>query len=105
MSNDATSTIEKPDTRTRKQPPYHVIILNDDDHTVEYVVTLCSSIFGHSVEKGIEIAKEIHLQGKAIVFTGSLEVAELKQEQIHSFGPDPLIAKCKGSMTAIIEKA
>ncbi len=101
----STSTLEKTDTKIRKQPPYHVIILNDDDHTIEYVVKLCSSIFGHPVEKGVEIAKEIHFQGRAIVFTGSLEVAELKQEQVHSMGPDPLVAKCKGSMTAVIEQA
>lgn len=32
-----------------------------------------------------------------------LELAELKQEQIHAFGPDPLIPRCKGSMSAEIE--
>ena len=33
------------------------------------------------------------------------ELAELKQEQIHAFGPDRLIDHCKGSMSADIEPA
>ncbi len=80
-------------------------IPKSESESVQSNVKLCSSIFGHPVEKGVEIAKEIHFQGRAIVFTGSLEVAELKQEQVHSMGPDPLVAKCKGSMTAVIEQA
>jgi ATP-dependent Clp protease adaptor protein ClpS len=40
-----------------------------------------------------------------IVLTTSKEHAEIKQEQIHAFGPDPRIARCKGSMSAVIEPA
>jgi len=29
----------------------------------------------------------------------------LKQDQIHGYGPDPLIPRCKGSMSADIEPA
>jgi len=35
--------------------------------------------------------------------TTTKEHAELKQEQIHAFGPDSLIPQCAGSMTATIE--
>lgn len=101
----STSTIEEVDTKTRKLPPYNLILLNDDDHTVEYVVAICQAIFGHPREKGLRIAEEVHVTGRSIVFTGSLELAELKQEQVHSVGPDPLIPRCKGSMSAIIEPA
>lgn len=93
------------DKKTKKQPPYNVILMNDDDHTVQYVVVMCNEVFGFPSEKGMIIAKDVHEKGRAIVWTGSLEVAELKQELIHSFGADPLIVRCKGSMKAVIEPA
>lgn len=93
------------DNKTKRQPPYNVILMNDDDHTVEYVVTLCQKIFGFPVEKGLQKAVEIHEQGRSILWTGSLELAELKQQQIHSVGKDPQVKKCKGSMTAVLEPA
>ena len=84
-------------------PPYHVILLNDDDHTAKYVVELLRAIFGYEEQKGEKLAKEVHDKKKAIVWTGSKELGELKQEQIQSFGADKLVARCKGSMTAILE--
>ena len=67
---------------------------------------MMQALFGHPVEKGLQIAKEVHFNGRAIVLTTTKEHAELKQDQIHAFGPDPWSSKdCKGSMTAIIEPA
>jgi ATP-dependent Clp protease adaptor protein ClpS len=40
-----------------------------------------------------------------IVETTTRERAELKQEQIHAYGPDSRIPRCKGSMSAVIEPA
>ena len=106
-----TDTIVKPKrspqekTETRRQPPYNVILLNDDDHSFDYVIRMLKDIFNHSVERGFQMAKEVHEKGRVIVLTTSMERAELKQEQVHEYGPDPLIARCKGSMTAEIEPA
>jgi ATP-dependent Clp protease adaptor protein ClpS len=91
--------------RTKRQPPYHVILLNDDDHTYEYVITMLQVLFGHPREKGFAMAKEVDTTGRVIVLTTSKEHAELKQEQIHSYGPDPLLARSAGSMSAVIEPA
>jgi ATP-dependent Clp protease adaptor protein ClpS len=96
---------EQVQKKTKRQPPYNVILMNDNDHTVDYVVTLCQKIFGYPVEKGLKIAKEVHEKGRCILWTGSLELAELKQEQIHAIGPDPQIKRCKGSMSAVLEPA
>ncbi len=93
------------ETRTRRQPPYHVILLNDDDHTYEYVIAMLKELFGHPIERGFQLAKQVDTKGRAIVCTTSLERAELKQEQIHAYGPDPQMARSKGSMTAVIEPA
>lgn len=93
------------ESKPKRQPPYNVILLNDDDHTVEYVVALCQKVFGYPIEKGVQIAAEVHVTKRCILWTGSLELAELKQEQIHSLGKDELVARCQGSMTAILEPA
>ena len=91
--------------QTRRQPPYHVVLLNDDDHTYEYVIEMLKDLFGHPVEKGFQLARLVDTTGRAVVCTTSLERAELKRDQIHAYGPDPLIARCQGSMTAEIEPA
>ena len=93
------------DWRLKYQPPYHVVLYNDDDHSYAYVITMLQQLFGHSSEKGYLMAKEVDEEGRAIVFTGTKEFAELKVEQIHDFGPDPGIDRCQGSMSAELEPA
>ena len=96
---------EQTETRTRHQPPYHVILLDDDDHTFEYVAVMLLDLFAHPLETGFRLAEEVHKTGRAIVCTTSLERAELKQEQIHAYGPDPGSRNSRGSMTAVLEPA
>ncbi len=96
-----TDTIE--DVKTKRQPPYNVILINDDEHSVDYVVNLCQKIFGYPKEKGNKIALEVHEKGRAILWTGTLELAELKQDQIHGIGRDLTVKNCTGSMTAVLE--
>jgi ATP-dependent Clp protease adaptor protein ClpS len=96
---------EEEKEKTKRQPPYNVILLNDDDHSFEYVIFMLQKLFGHPPEKGYQMALEVHTQGRVIVLTTALELAELKRDQIHAFGPDPLITRCKGSMSAMIEPA
>ncbi len=91
--------------RLKMQPPYNVVLINDDDHSVDYVVHMMQKLFGKKIEDGLKIAEKVHREGRAICLTTTLEHAELKQEQIHAFGPDPLIPRCKGSMTCELEPA
>jgi ATP-dependent Clp protease adaptor protein ClpS len=81
------------------------VLLNDDDHTYEYVIEMLTSIFGYPVERGFELAKEVDSQGRVIVLTTHKEKAELKRDQITGFGADARLARSKGSMSAIIEPA
>ena len=89
----------------KRQPPYNVILWNDEGHSFEYVVLMLKKLFGHPVERGWQLAEEVHRQGKAIVWTTAREHAELKRDQIHAFGKDALTANCQGSMSATIEPA
>jgi ATP-dependent Clp protease adaptor protein ClpS len=87
----------------KRQPRYNVILWDDSDHSYDYVVLMMKQIFRHPIETGFQIAKEVDNSGRAICLTTTLEHAELKRDQIHSFGKDELIARCKGSMSATIE--
>lgn len=82
-----------------------MVLLNDDDHSVQYVVRMLNVLFGHPPVRGAKLAREVHFRGRAVVGTTNLEQAELKREQIQSFGPDPLVERCKGSMSATVEPA
>ena len=105
MTSTTTRPQEKKAQKTERLPPYNVILLDDDDHSFEYVVRMLKTLFGHPLEKGYRMAVEVDTTGRVIVATTNLEHAELKRDQIHAFGPDPLIPRCKGSMSATIEPA
>lgn len=105
MKFSVTQPQEKTDRRTEGLPPYNVVLLNDDEHSFEYVIYMLKNLFGHSLQKGYRMAVEVDTTGRVIVATTNLEQAELKRDQIHAFGPDPLIPRCKGSMSAVIEPA
>ena len=89
--------------KPKRQPRYHVILWDDSDHSYDYVVLMMKNVFRHPIETGFQIAKEVDSSGRAICLTTTLEHAELKRDQIHAFGKDELIARCKGSMSATIE--
>jgi ATP-dependent Clp protease adaptor protein ClpS len=89
--------------KPKRQPRYHVILWDDQYHTFHYVIHMCQVLFGHPLEKGLAIAKQVHNEGRAILLTTTKEHAELKQQQIHAFGRDPMATRCDGSMWATIE--
>ena len=94
---------EKKKKKPRRQPRYNVLLWDDDDHSYEYVIVMMKKLFGYQLEKGMQIAVQVDTGGKAICLTTTMEHAELKRDQIHAFGKDSLISRCKGSMSASIE--
>ena len=48
------------------------------------VEVLCKAL-GYAVEKSYQLMMTAHTSGKAVVWTGPKEVAELKAEQIRTF--------------------
>jgi len=91
------------DGRHKPQPRYNVILWDDPDHSYEYVVAMVKELFRFPIERGFQIAKEVDSSGRAILLTTTREHAELKRDQIHAFGKDQYIERCKGSMSATIE--
>lgn len=107
MPTDAPLTVPEQETRvaedTRTAPLWNVVLLNDDDHTYEYVIEMLGRLFGLPPERAYQCARLVDREGRAVVDTTSKERAELKRDQIHTFGPDWRIPRCKGSMSADIE--
>lgn len=106
MSSQPTPTTRiLEDTDQALEPPYHLVLLDDNEHTYGYVIAMLGALFGYGREKAFAIACIVDGEGRAVVMTGPKGEVELKQEAIHSFGADPLMPECKGSMTAILEPA
>src|SRR5207248_5918501 len=68
------------ETQTRRQPPYHVVILNDEEHTFDYVIELLTKLFAHPLATAKDLTWRIHTTGRAVVFTTHRELAELKRD-------------------------
>ncbi len=93
------------DEVTRLAPMWNVVLLDDDDHSYDYVIEMLGALFHHPREKAYGMAKEVDTTGRVIVLTTSCEQAEFKRDQIHAYGKDDRIPRCAGSMSATIEPA
>ncbi len=98
-----TAVLRELEHRPNILPPYHVVLLDDDDHTYAYVIKMLRELFGHTYEGAYRISTEVDTQGRAVVDTTSKERAEFKRDQIHAYGRDSLLDRCAGSMSAVIE--
>jgi ATP-dependent Clp protease adaptor protein ClpS len=76
---------EREATKTRRQPPYNVVLENDDHHSFEFVIDVLRKVLGCTEQRAVLLTQEAHTTGRAIIWTGSKEVAELKVEQVTSF--------------------
>lgn len=103
LPDSQTAEEEKSRCEPRRQPRYHVILWDDDDHTYDFVIRMMQQLFGHTGQRGFKIAEQVDTHGRAICLTTTLEHAEFKRDQIHAFGRDRAILRCKGSMSASIE--
>src|SRR5438477_6872288 len=84
---------------------YHVIILNDDEHTFEYVIEMLQAIFSFPYATALAHTMEADATGSSIVLTTSLEEAEQKRDQIHAYGPDWRMRNSGGSVAALVDPA
>jgi ATP-dependent Clp protease adaptor protein ClpS len=66
---------------------WRVIVLNDDHNTFDHVAaSLARYIPGVTIDQGYALADRIHASGRAIVWTGQKEPAELYWEQLKDAG-------------------
>jgi ATP-dependent Clp protease adaptor protein ClpS len=102
-------TITSPEVRDRTEdeliPLYHVVLLDDDEHTYDYVVEMLQRLFCLSEDRALQCAVEVDSMKRTIVMTCELPLAEFGRDQIHSYGADWRMPESKGSMSAVIEPA
>jgi ATP-dependent Clp protease adaptor protein ClpS len=83
----APEVVERRGTGSGLGPPWRVIVLNDDHNTFEGVArALAAVIPGVDYPRGMSLANRIHRSGRAIVWSGHLELAELYHDQLASRG-------------------
>ena len=106
-SNPATTTktLPREETRTRRLPPYNVILLNDEHHSMDFVVEVLCKVLGCPLERAVQLMIEAHESGRAIIWTGTREVAELKAEQIQTFPEVRRDGSQFGPLGCVIEPA
>jgi ATP-dependent Clp protease adaptor protein ClpS len=84
---------------------YNVIILNDDEHTFEYVIEMLQAVFSIPYAIAFAHTMEADSTGSSIVLTTNLEEAERKRDLVHAYGPDWRMPNSRGSVAALIEPA
>src|SRR5439155_16130921 len=102
MPRSIVETETGPVTKDELSKLYHVIILNDDEHTFEYVIEMLQSVFGFSFETASAHTTEAHTTGSSIVLTCGLTEAEKKRDQVHAYGPDWRMPNSRGPVSALI---
>src|SRR5438270_74668 len=91
--------------REQHVPLYRVVLLDDNDHTYDYVIEMLQKIFIFTLEQAYRHAEEVDRAGRTVLITCELREAEFARDQIHSYGADWRLPRSKGSMSAVIEPA
>jgi ATP-dependent Clp protease adaptor protein ClpS len=84
---------------------YQVVLLDDDDHTYDYVIEMLQKIFIFSADQALRHAQEVDAMGRTRLITCELPEAEYARDQIHAYGADWRMERSKGSMSAVVEPA
>jgi ATP-dependent Clp protease adaptor protein ClpS len=107
MVMPGTGTVTRPEieSASKLEPRFHLVLLDDDDHSYAYVIELLGHVLGYGPEKSYALACVVDTQGRAIIETAGHAQVTGHQRQIHAFGADPRIERSKGSMSAVVEPA
>jgi len=76
--NTQTVEYQEPGVLTRTEPPYNLVIWNDDVNTFEWVIETLVEVCGHTSEQAEQCAFIIHFHGKYAVKQGTYD--ELKPQ-------------------------
>lgn len=97
VGTDVVTEIDTTTRATMRSPrKFNVVLHNDDRTTVEFVVLVLMTIFHKSFESASLLTMQIHLQGKGIAGTYSLEIASQKRDEtIHAARTNQYPLRCE----------
>ena len=85
-------------------PLFRVVLLDDDDHTYDYVIEMLQKILVFTMDEAFRHAEEVDAKGRTNLITCELQEAEFARDQIQMYGPDWRLPRSAGSMSAIVER-
>ena len=86
-------------------PLYRVVLLDDNDHSYDYVIEMLQKLFIFTLDEAFRHAEEVDRCGRTVLITCERPQAEFARDQIHAYGPDPRLERSAGSMSAVVEPA
>ncbi len=61
---------------------YHVVLLNDDYTTMEFVLKVIEKVFHRTTPEAMDIMMEVHRRGRGIAGTYTRDIARTKAERV-----------------------
>jgi ATP-dependent Clp protease adaptor protein ClpS len=88
VSTLAPGRVERPrhDESVEQDRPWIVIVWNDPINLMTYVAYVFQKLFGFSKEKAERLMMQVHVEGKAVVSSGTREKAEHDVARLHAHG-------------------
>jgi ATP-dependent Clp protease adaptor protein ClpS len=80
---DGTELVEKPKVTSKRPQLFHVVLLNDDYTTMEFVVHVLESVFAKGPAEANRIMMEVHTKGRGVCGAYTFEIAETKVATVH----------------------
>jgi ATP-dependent Clp protease adaptor protein ClpS len=74
---------EKAKAVTKRPQLFHVVLINDDYTTMEFVVHVLEAVFDKGPAEAYRIMMEVHTGGRGVCGAYTYEVAETKVETVH----------------------
>ena len=66
--------------------PWKVLVWDDPINLMSYVAFVFRKLFGYSSEKAHRLMMEVHIDGKAVVSSGTREKSEFDVLRLHEHG-------------------
>ncbi|MEJ6570962.1 MAG: ATP-dependent Clp protease adapter ClpS [Akkermansiaceae bacterium] len=85
MPKSTPTTKKKQKTKTQKDVPWSVVVLDDPVNLQGYVTMVLKRVFGYPQPRAETLMMEVHTQGKSVVWTGAREKAEFYVQQLHGW--------------------
>ena len=79
------TTLEAKRSKLKPPPMFKVMLLNDDDTPMEFVVVVLQKFFGMSRERATQIMLKVHREGIGVCGVYAHDVARTKVEQVAAY--------------------